>query len=225
MEVLQCRHCQSNFTGKFCPECGQKYFETPYSWKFFINLLADGYDFGSIFFKTLFFLFARPKKVVQSFLMGDLKQFVTPIKFLISIVGLLFVFELLEKYVLENEPVSNWYLPYIVVSCLALYLSICNRIFFGKNNWLEHLLITFYQCSGCLLIFFIFGFVSDIIKFQSIIPQESNSWAGYMFGTILLYNLWFNLDVFRGNKLKIFLKTLTIDLITVVVVIFLFTII
>lgn len=218
MESLQCRHCQTNFSGNFCPECGQKFIETPFSSKAVIGLLSETYDFGSKFFKTLFLLFVRPEKVTNTFLKGDLNRFVTPFKFLLSVVGLLFVFELLEIYVLGNEQNNTWYLPYFLALYFVLYLSVLNKIFFKNFNWLEHLLIAIYECSGSLLIFFLSGFTSDVLKFQSVMSKDSNSWAGYMFGVVLLYNLWFNAWVFGKNKFKTILKTLLIILVTIVIV-------
>ena len=113
-ETTKCLNCNTEFEGKFCPECGQSAETGRFTMKFiFENLLAAFISKdGGIWF-TLKNLFTRPGAMIVEILKGKRRRYFSPFPMLIAVLTvyiLLFTFtgsrgnlQEMEKEFLEME--------------------------------------------------------------------------------------------------------------------------
>lgn len=94
-----CFNCGQEYTGRFCPQCGQAGSWSRFSWRqAFLNLL-DIWGLGSRpIFRTIRDLFWRPGYMVRDYLNGHRQYYFPPFKLLaVTLVILLFVTFLIKK--------------------------------------------------------------------------------------------------------------------------------
>ncbi|WP_347838361.1 DUF3667 domain-containing protein [uncultured Draconibacterium sp.] len=88
---LECLNCGTNFSGHYCPNCGQavKEYDRPFGF-IFINFLGDFFAFDTRFFKTLFALVARPGFLTKEYFAGRRIRYTPPFRIFVFVSFVLF---------------------------------------------------------------------------------------------------------------------------------------
>lgn len=96
-EDYTCKNCETQFSGKFCPECGQsvKDYDKPFSFIFY-NFVGDFFAFDTRFFRTFVTLLLKPGKITKEYFDGRRVKYAPPFRIFIFVSFLLFL--LLQIY-------------------------------------------------------------------------------------------------------------------------------
>lgn len=96
-ENVTCKNCETQFSGKFCPECGQsvKDYDKPFSFIFF-NFLGDFFAFDMRFFRSFTALLIKPGFLTKEYFEGRRVKYAPPFRIYIFISFILFL--LLQIY-------------------------------------------------------------------------------------------------------------------------------
>ncbi|WP_319482127.1 DUF3667 domain-containing protein [uncultured Draconibacterium sp.] len=88
---IECLNCGTNFSGHYCPNCGQavKEYDRPFGFIFY-NFLGDFFAFDTRFFKTLFALIARPGFLTKEYFAGRRVRYTPPFRIFVFVSFLLF---------------------------------------------------------------------------------------------------------------------------------------
>jgi len=104
-----CKNCQTEFSGKFCPECGQsiKEFERPFSF-LIVDLAGNIFAFDTRFWKTFVAILFKPGKLTLDYVKGHRVKYMPPFKFYVFIS---FIFFLLLNFYssakIKNDPKTD----------------------------------------------------------------------------------------------------------------------
>lgn len=92
-----CTNCETNFSGKFCPNCGQavKEYDKPFSFVFY-NFLGDFFAFDSRFFRTFVALLFKPGFLSKEYIKGRRVRYAPPFRIFVFVSFVLFL--LLQNY-------------------------------------------------------------------------------------------------------------------------------
>ena len=93
-----CHCCETDYTGNFCPRCGQKAAEGPISWNSVRQSVMDLWGLGSrSLLKTLLQLLLRPGYLISDYISGKRQVSFPPVKmlFIISVVVVFWIYYLL----------------------------------------------------------------------------------------------------------------------------------
>lgn len=96
-ENLVCQNCETEFSGHFCPQCGQavKEYDKPFSFIFY-NFVGDFFAFDTRFFRTLFSLLFKPGFLTKQYFAGKRVRYAPPFRIFIFVSFILFL--LLQTY-------------------------------------------------------------------------------------------------------------------------------
>lgn len=96
-ENLVCQNCETEFSGHFCPQCGQavKEYDKPFSFIFY-NFIGDFFAFDTRFFRTLFSLLLKPGFLTKQYFAGKRVRYAPPFRIFIFVSFILFL--LLQTY-------------------------------------------------------------------------------------------------------------------------------
>ncbi len=88
---VDCLNCGTNFSGHYCPNCGQavKEYDKPFGFIFY-NFLGDFFAFDTRFFKTLFALIARPGFLTKEYFAGRRVRYTPPFRIFVFVSFVLF---------------------------------------------------------------------------------------------------------------------------------------
>ena len=216
MEDLTCKHCGTPITGKFCSECGQRYLTTPYSKEIISFLINQTIDFGANYFKTLWTLFINPTKVISTFLLGNVKKYVNPLKYLLLTVAMLIIFDWLDTYITNDpdgitESMELWI--YSVLFGTAFYFILVNKLLWQRFKIVEHLIINIYLVSQMILVYVIIWIFISSFENLGYIEKEELNWTLYALIGMLIYYFYFNISVFHKRKVLTLFKSILILLI------------
>lgn len=217
MEDLTCKHCGTLITGKFCSECGQRYLTTPYSKEIIIFLFTQSLDFGANYFKTLWKLLVRPNEVVSTFLSGDVKTYLNPLKYLVLTVALLIVVDLSESFITGDPDGISELMElqiYGVLFMFSLYLIVANKLFWNQFKWVEHVIISPYLAIQMLLIVIISYLPISLIADWGYIESKIELMA-YPFSFMGIYYFYYYISVFHKRKFITFIKSVSILIIAI----------
>lgn len=91
-EQTTCKNCDTVFTGRYCPGCGQSVddFDRPFGFIFF-NFLGDFFAFDTRFFRTLKYLILKPGHLPTQFFDGKRVPYAPPIRIFIFTSFLMFL--------------------------------------------------------------------------------------------------------------------------------------
>ena len=94
---VDCLNCGTNFSGHYCPNCGQavKEYDRPFGFIFY-NFLGDFFAFDTRFFKTLFTLVTRPGFLTKEYFAGRRVRYTPPFRIFVFVSFILFL--LLQTY-------------------------------------------------------------------------------------------------------------------------------
>ena len=89
---VDCLNCGTNFSGHYCPNCGQavKEYDKPFGFIFY-NFLGDFFAFDTRFFKALFALIARPGFLTKEYFAGRRVRYTPPLRIFIFVSFILFL--------------------------------------------------------------------------------------------------------------------------------------
>jgi len=85
-----CLNCQTEFSGHFCPNCGQKASTRRYSWSYVFSkdFLSDIFNFDRGFLHTLKDLSYRPGHLINDYLQGKRKTYFNAVGFLLVVLAI-----------------------------------------------------------------------------------------------------------------------------------------
>ena len=220
--MKSCPSCLSAYEGNYCSNCGQKYLQTPYSIKNIIVWLTEAFDFNQVFFLTSYHLITRPKFVISKYLSGSTRIYVSPVKYFLLVCTILFLLGALLDAIPGNFQMmipGDAYETYLVFFITGIFLWPANWLLFAKSGFsiVEHLLIVLYQITGLfLMIPLAWPIWYAEVKFGAV--KEEAAMVLSWFPLILIYNAWFYVSVFKGNKFGIFLKSMLIFFLAIVAI-------
>lgn len=96
-ENVVCSNCETQFSGHFCPNCGQavKEYDKPFSFVFY-NFLGDFFAFDIRFFRTIVALLFKPGYLSKEYIEGRRVRFAPPFRIFVFVSFVLFL--LLQVY-------------------------------------------------------------------------------------------------------------------------------
>lgn len=91
-ENTTCKNCDTAFTGRYCPECGQSVddFDKPFGF-ILVNFLGDFFAFDTRFFRTINSLVVKPGFLPNQFFDGKRAPYAPPIRIFIFSSFLMFL--------------------------------------------------------------------------------------------------------------------------------------
>lgn len=97
VENANCKNCETQFSGKFCPECGQSVrdYDKPFSFIFY-NFVGDFFAFDIRFFRTFAALLFNPGFLTKEYFAGKRVKYAPPFRIFIFVSFILFL--LLQIY-------------------------------------------------------------------------------------------------------------------------------
>lgn len=96
-ENVVCANCKTQFSGRYCPNCGQalKEYDKPFSFVFY-NFLGDFFAFDMRFFRTLVALLFKPGFLSKEYIEGRRVKFAPPFRIFVFASFVLFL--MLQTY-------------------------------------------------------------------------------------------------------------------------------
>ena len=103
-----CKNCETVFSGRFCPECGQSVndFDKPFGF-IIINFLGDFFAFDTRFFRTIKVLILKPGYLSTAFFNGKRAPYAPPIRIFIFSSFLMFLLLQWQTSRIFNESLQN----------------------------------------------------------------------------------------------------------------------
>ncbi|MCM4150871.1 DUF3667 domain-containing protein [Arenibacter sp. N53] len=81
LENAECKNCKTQFTGKYCPNCGQSVYEFEKPFRFLIvDLAGNIFAFDTRIWKSMTSLIFRPGKFAQEYLSGYRARYMSPFR-------------------------------------------------------------------------------------------------------------------------------------------------
>lgn len=96
-ENVICSNCETQFSGHFCPNCGQalKDYDKPFSFVFY-NFAGDFFAFDTRFFRTIVALLFKPGFLSKEYIQGRRVKYAPPFRIFIFVSFVLFL--MLQTY-------------------------------------------------------------------------------------------------------------------------------
>ena len=96
-ENVKCANCETQFSGRFCPNCGQavKEYDKPFSFVFY-NFLGDFFAFDTRFFRTIAALLFKPGFLSKEYIEGRRVRYAPPFRIFVFVSFVLFL--MLQNY-------------------------------------------------------------------------------------------------------------------------------
>ena len=88
---VNCKNCDTQFSGNFCPECGQSVrdYDKPFSFIFY-NFIGDFFAFDTRFFATFSALLTKPGYLSKEYFDGKRVRYAPPFRIFIFVSFVLF---------------------------------------------------------------------------------------------------------------------------------------
>lgn len=173
---MECLNCGTEFDSPFCPNCGQKREVKPYSLS---NIILS--DLPKVLFNTekgilnnIKSLAIRPKGFIEDYLKGKRVKVFKPLQFVFVCVTALILFDNyfasiesnLDPAGVKNMKYYNYGEIYgqflkknirFLWIAMIVYCSIPSRVFFGRFNFAEHIIINcFVLGQACIYMMILF---------------------------------------------------------------------
>ena len=176
LKTNRCLNCSTEFTGNFCPHCGQKATVGRITFKETINsFLSASFAIEGPFFYTIKGLIINPGRVFREFLAGKRKLYYKPVAFFILMTAIYIIIRnLLDFDPLEGQIVAvsnqNEKVPEVVIKSrqaarfmvahinhimffLVFAIAIVSKIFFWKKYNLAEFTAIGFLISGMYILF------------------------------------------------------------------------
>ncbi|MDH5598547.1 MAG: DUF3667 domain-containing protein [Cyclobacteriaceae bacterium] len=198
MKHIQCKNCDFQFEGNYCPQCGQNANIERYNLKYLYKILLESLDLERGFLSTIFSLLYKPGLSIRLFIHGKRVGFYNSLKlFFISgaIASLItFKFDLFNTNIgpldflslpdQENyNYISGKYFTFFTLDALPLF-SLFTWIIFRKKgyNFSENFILNIYIASAQFIL---------TILYSPVLIFYSSDLSMTLYGMILLiYNIW-----------------------------------
>lgn len=213
-----CPVCQTQNTGAFCVNCGQKVKKEKVS---FLGLLADLinglFSLEHSIFGSIWMVLSKPKSIIEAYLNGFRRYYKSPgqIAFYAAFaIGLQFTFGGMTLLGLQVSFNNDAIPPQIIVLAVLIpFYALISKVAFWKNrkSYLGHLISMIYLFSAWLIIFII---LENIIKLTLPI-KLSFTILGIFLGLLFLWNSLVQLN--KPNWKNVTLFTLIQMAITVAI--------
>ena len=214
-----CLNCDTEFSGKYCPVCGQKAHVNRLTAKALLDEIIHFFTHvEDTFFKTTLYFIIKPGSTSFNYIAGKRKRYQKPVSYFLIWTG---VYILLHNFILSyhhyelvlqqtgqtpQQDAANILLrkhftiiilPLMVLSALIIWLVLARPRFY----FFEILTIVLYGGGT----YFVLSAVSDIVL-GVIFKININHYAVFFWQMILsgIYNLWFTYDFFSRAKIRWF---------------------
>lgn len=227
--VKQCRLCEAEHQGQYCPECGQKYIAHRItlreSFSQFLNLISN-LDRG--LWPTTWQMLRRPALVIDRYFKGATSLYTHPFRFLFIWLTLqVFLItstgfaEAIQAEVSQSltqappdprmQPLLDFYYNYLNLFLAASipFLALGSKLLFRARsfNYAEHFVITAYAYGEAVLL-------TTLLMPLYFLDRELLTYASYLnMSLMFIYMTYVYTAVFGSNYLLNFLKTIAIFII------------
>ncbi|MGB0178159.1 MAG: DUF3667 domain-containing protein, partial [Owenweeksia sp.] len=221
-----CKNCESEFSGSFCSQCGQKYIEQRVTLKYTLSSLFQSvFNFDKGLWPTTWMVFRNPGKVIKDYLRGVTVPYFHPFRFVffwLTVQVILMVSTGLYKNFQQNlsgemdgkgmgpelEGFMTMYYTYMnIFFIIALpALAFGSWLLFRKRhyNYAEHLVISAYSYGGVTFL----GLIS--IPLMLLAPKYFLYGSAITMPLTFIYLTYVYRSLFRQNLILIFFKTLLV---------------
>lgn len=216
---MNCKNCKNLYSGKFCPNCGQR--DVANKRLNFSEIIVDFFDNAFNIHRGLFYTFwnliINPGKVGKSYIEGQRKKYTNPARYLIIAIAIqafldywflkpeltqqpdFINFSFLSEKVNNNMAFWNHTLAtkYALIHNLSMILIFPATFIFLfkrlKYNFTELLTINFYYFSNGLIIT-----VFTILAYSQLFENEIKT--PVIIIITFLYIIWANMSFFKEVK-------------------------
>lgn len=201
-----CSHCSSNKLINYCPNCGQKKFNSIITTKDIVfDALDNIFNISKHFLSTIKALFFKPDRVVYAYISGNRKKYISPFRFLLSVVTLLVgAFLLIQRYLIFNFTINE---EKHYVALFFIIFTIFTKVFFYKNTFAMCLITVVYLLCSAIFIF------SPILILISLI-SESQLYLLFYILSVLVYIIISFKKIFKENSYLTVVKVILIFILT-----------
>lgn len=224
-----CKSCNTEYTGRYCPSCGQKLITERFTVREGIsNVVGVVFNFDRGLWPTIYGLLMRPGDVLREYISGVTIKYYHPFRFLFLMLTLsvLLMEGLGINYYLQGEyatnisgkpipePIKNMltminsYSHLLIASSMPI-LAFASWIFFRKKgyNYAEHLIIMSYAFGFTV-------FLGMLVIPVYFIHKEFYVWLSSI--SILITLTFFTyvyFSLFKEGRVTVFLKALGVYLV------------
>ena len=224
---MHCKNCNTPLTqeSNYCFECGGKVIKKRLTFKNLAQHLGESFfNYDNKLFKTIICLVKAPEEVIDSYVQGIRKRFISPISFFgISLTLTGFSIFIIKKFFKNALDVSQFfdtskvsqdimtsstdfsmeYSSLIYASMIPIFALISWVIFLKKRyNFTEHLVIYMYSMSLYSITSVVFGLLILVISPGFYIPFGFS-----LYLVVLLYHCYLLKRLFKISVKEIILKT------------------
>ncbi|MDQ8013207.1 MAG: DUF3667 domain-containing protein [Flavobacterium nitrogenifigens] len=231
-----CKNCNTDFTGNYCPNCGQPASTHPINIHFLWHDIQHGLlhvDKGMLY--TARELFTRPGHSVREFIEGKRVQHFKPISMLIVLAtfyGFLYHYNSLNllmaggEYSSQYDKINNWMASHYSLYTLAEvpFFTLGTYIAFRKQgyNFLEYMILNSFKASQRLVL--------HIIAFPLLLHFNKKGQAQAFTNSLYILDValifWTNFQFFNNmSRIKVFLLSILSHLIMLCTLILIISII
>lgn len=212
-----CLNCGTEFSGKYCPECGQKAHVQRLTAKALLNEILHFFThMEETFFKTSLYFVIKPGLTSLNYVNGKRKRYQKPVSYFLIWAGIYillhnfildrFHYDLImqengqtalqqEANILLRKHFTFFVLPILFSSSFIIWLVLGRP----RLYYFEIFTLSLYGCGS----YFLLLIVSDILL-GVILGININHYYVFFWQTLLsfLYNTWFTVDLFRRVKIR-----------------------
>lgn len=224
-----CKSCNAQYTGYFCPACGQKLITNRFTIKEGISsVIGVVFNFDRGLWPTIYGLLIRPGDVLKDYINGITIRYYHPFRFLFLMLTLSVLLmvslgindylqgeyatkisgEALSQPIKDMLTLINSYSHLFIASSMPI-LAFASWMFFRKKgyNYAEHLIISSYTFGMTVFL----GMLTIPIFF---IDKGTYAWlsSGSLLVTIGFFTYVY-LSLFKGGGVNVFLKALGVYLV------------
>jgi hypothetical protein len=211
-----CKNCSASFTGRFCPNCGQKVMATPLSFTTITAYIQSLFEFDSGFFFTCRVLFSKPEKLINDFLGGKSKPYKNPVQFILTIIALVYFLEVIFRWH-EAQAAGKAFNLMDVTDQLELTFNTFNLVLMlftivfnylllnSRFTFTEHIVIALYQLALVYMLGTAFVQLFYYGVFEG--PGGQLAMVPLFFIALPLLVIRFYVRVFSGKKFSLIIKS------------------
>ncbi len=139
-EPHRCHCCGEDYTGNYCPTCGQKANIGPITWHSVGMGVMDVWGMGGRSLPlTLWNLIRRPGQLIAAYISGKRQVSFPPVKMLVIVGVMLFVAGWalgLDSFAIENKPITSTGVRY--------FIDVADQFFSNNTNWALLFILVFF---------------------------------------------------------------------------------
>jgi hypothetical protein len=190
-----CKNCGTEFDGRYCNFCGQKFIEK-HTLKSVIKDFTVSFNVNNRFFATLKGIFLTPRKLNDDYHEGTTHRYIGPFAIMFIVVSLFYVLsesKILGFSIITTE--NEFYFFYKNIRTPLLAGLISGLLPFTAYNWIKYMSLSFYLSSGFLLLMLL-GQIASGFEW---IYEASDFFSQAVFYLTVVYLVYYNFSVFKGH--------------------------